>query len=361
MRRSPEILLEAGSREGKGLITKGLGWLAMFLACTLAEGSPGDDFRQRVEALVAPKATKGIFAGVDGWLFLRSEIQGAAGLDFWPPPTPQAADEMTAPLDAGRSDALAAIDDMAAQLRRRALPFLLVLIPPKVQIYPERLFPDIDRAIDLGAGQRRFVDELARRGIAVLDLAPVFRAERQRRPEALYAAQDTHWTPYAARLAARHIAARLHAAGLLPGPGLRLAEETTQRDDCGDLWQKLKAPRPPCAQVTLYSLRLAGSDSLAPTVSRDSPILLLGDSSSVVYHEPHRSGLADHLARQVGQPVDLLGVTAGGANGAREALVRRGDGLAGKKFVVWVVSGRLLYEYPAWKKIELDAGRGIEP
>ena len=47
---------------------------------------------------------------------------------------------------------------------------------------------------------------------------------------------------------------------------------------------------------------------------------------------------------------------AGGANGAREALARRGEGpgsLGGKQVAVWVVSGRLVYECSPWKKVAL--------
>lgn len=330
------------------------------------DGAAIEHFRQQVRDLLAPKATKGVFAGTGGWLFLRSEMQGAAGLGPWIGTRPREAATSGAPveeLDAERSDALAAVEDLAAQLRGHGLPLLFVLIPPKFEIYPDRLLADADaRALGLGEAQRRFLARLAGLGIAVLDLAPLFHAARAGTPpdgEALYAAQDTHWSSLAARLAAGEIAARLRASGFAAGPGLGLVEETTTRDDCGDLWGKLKPPRPPCNPLTLHGLRSPDGGSLAATVDRASPLLLLGDSSSVVYHEPFRAGLADHLANALGQPVDLLGVTAGGANGAREALARRSAtsaGLSGKKFVVWVVSGRLLYEYPAWEKIDVAAG-----
>jgi hypothetical protein len=308
-------------------------------------------FRQGVEELVAPKAWKGVFAGSGPWLFLRSELHGAAGLGPWPPP---GGAEPTAPLDPERSDALAAVDDFAAQLRARGVPLLFVLVPPKIQVYPDRLFPGL-RADRLGLErpQRRFLDQLERRRIAVVDLAPRFRTEADRGSEPLFAAQDSHWTSYAARLAAAAIAEALEALGIEPGGDLGLVEQRSTRDDCGDLWIKLKEPRPPCAPLTLYSVRPAVGDELAPTVSRTSPILLLGDSSALVYHQSERAGLVDHLAREIGRPIDLLGVTAGGANAAREALVRRGDGLDGKRVVVWLVSGRMLYEDPAWRPIPI--------
>jgi hypothetical protein len=352
---------------GKRLIPKRLdgGWrgiaglgLSALLAGVCGTGFADDSaaqferFRQQVQELLAPKATKGVFAGAEGWLFLRSEIQGAAGLGPWPVPSEPPEGLPGERLDAARTDALGAVEDFAAQLRRRGIRLLVVRIPPKFEIYADLLLADADPvALDLGREQRRWLAELERRGISVLDLGPTFQAERRRSSEPLYAAQDTHWSPWAAQLAAREIADRLVRSGVPRGAGLALAAERATRDDCGDLWGKLKPPRPPCVPLTLISQRPKVFGESVATVARTSPILLLGDSSSVVYHDSHRAGLVDHLASSLGQPIDLLGVTAGGANGAREALARRENGLAAKKIVVWVISGRLLYEYPAWVKV----------
>ncbi|MBP9146412.1 MAG: hypothetical protein KBF21_18215 [Thermoanaerobaculia bacterium] len=351
-------------RGGRGLLA-GLGLGALLAGASGAAAAVSADsaaaverFRQQVRELLAPKATKGVFAGRDGWLFLRSEIQGAAGLGPWPVPNESSGKPPDTPLDAERTDALLAVGDFAGQLRRRGLPLLVVRIPPKFEIYADYLLADADPvALDLGHEQRLWLAELERRGIEVLDLGPTFRAERRRSPEPLYAAQDTHWSPWSAQVAAREIATRLVHSGAPRGPGLALTVERSTRDDCGDLWGKLKAPRPPCVPLALYSQRpkvFGASGAGVETVARTSPILLLGDSSSVVYHDAHRAGLVDHLASAMGQPIDLLAVTAGGANGTREALARRENGLAGKKIVVWVISGRLLYEYPAWERIQVS-------
>jgi hypothetical protein len=354
----------AGSGRGFAVLLSAIFALATATGSPARALPPAEDqaalsnrFRARVEELLAPNAKKGVYVGSEGWLFLRTEIQGAAGLSPCPPPGE--GDKAGSPgRTAGEpADALAAIDDFAEQLRRRGIPLLFVLIPPKFDIYPDRLFADFEPlALDLGEGQRHFLAELARRGIPVLDLAPLFRAERAKNTEPLYGAQDTHWTSYAARLAARAIAARLRAMGIASGPGMALEEEATTAEYCGDLREKIKAQRPPCSPLTLHSLRAPGSGQLAGTVARESPILLLGDSSSVIYHEPSRAGLVDHLAVEMGEPIDLLAVMAGGANGAREALARRGEGpgnLGGKKVAIWVVSGRLIYECSPWKKVAL--------
>jgi hypothetical protein len=59
-----------------------------------------------------------------------------------------------------------------------------------------------------------------------------------------------------------------------------------------------------------------------------------------VFHRPdllgEHAGLSDHLAAELGFPVDLVGVMAGGANASRMVLARRRDNLTGKMVVVWV-------------------------
>jgi alginate O-acetyltransferase complex protein AlgJ len=82
-----------------------------------------------------------------------------------------------------------------------------------------------------------------------------------------------------------------------------------------------------------------------PVDWRESPILLLGDSHTLVFHageDMHGTGagLADQLALELGFPVDVVGVRGSGATPARINLLRRKDNLAGKKLVIWCFSAR---------------------
>lgn len=52
------------------------------------------------------------------------------------------------------------------------------------------------------------------------------------------------------------------------------------------------------------------------------------------------AGLADHLAKELGFPVDLVAVRGSGATPSRISLMRRRDDLAGKKVVIWCLSVR---------------------
>jgi alginate O-acetyltransferase complex protein AlgJ len=110
------------------------------------------------------------------------------------------------------------------------------------------------------------------------------------------------------------------------------------------------------------SLQLVGSPDAAgaraPVLpSRESPLLLLGDSHALVFHaggdmHARGAGLADQLALALGFPVDLVAVRGSGATPARISLARRAGGLAGKKLVVWCLAARDLSEAPqGWAKV----------
>jgi alginate O-acetyltransferase complex protein AlgJ len=82
-----------------------------------------------------------------------------------------------------------------------------------------------------------------------------------------------------------------------------------------------------------------------PADWRESPVLLLGDSHTLVFHageDMHGTGagLADQLALELGFPVDVVGVRGSGATPARINLFRRKDNMAGKKLVIWCFSAR---------------------
>jgi alginate O-acetyltransferase complex protein AlgJ len=102
-------------------------------------------------------------------------------------------------------------------------------------------------------------------------------------------------------------------------------------------------PKPAAEKIRLRFV--TDADGAAPTDWRESPIVLLGDSHTLVFHageDMHGTGagLADQLALELGFPVDVVGVRGSGATPARINLLRRKDNLAGKKLVIWCFSAR---------------------
>jgi alginate O-acetyltransferase complex protein AlgJ len=82
----------------------------------------------------------------------------------------------------------------------------------------------------------------------------------------------------------------------------------------------------------------------------------VGDSHLLVFHaggDMHATGagLADRLAQRLGAAVDVVGVRGSGASPSRIALLRRGDGLAGKKAVIWLMTAREFTETQGWRLV----------
>jgi alginate O-acetyltransferase complex protein AlgJ len=92
----------------------------------------------------------------------------------------------------------------------------------------------------------------------------------------------------------------------------------------------------------------------------NSPLLLLGDSHTLIYHDrdflPVRAGLVDQLALQLGFAPDLIGTSGSGATPVRINLYRRSvkdpSYLAKKKVVVWCFAAREFTEATeGWAKV----------
>jgi alginate O-acetyltransferase complex protein AlgJ len=118
--------------------------------------------------------------------------------------------------------------------------------------------------------------------------------------------------------------------------------EWREVDIPGDL-ADLVEPKAGSEKIRLRFVKDA--NGAAPADWRESPVVLLGDSHTLVFHageDMHGSGagLADQLALELGFPVDVVGVRGSGATPARINLLRRKDNLAGKKIVLWCFSER---------------------
>jgi alginate O-acetyltransferase complex protein AlgJ len=109
----------------------------------------------------------------------------------------------------------------------------------------------------------------------------------------------------------------------------------------------------------------AGLEPIQPW--RESPVLLLGDSHGLVFHgggdmHARGAGLADHLAKELGFPVDLVAVRGSGATPARISLMRRRDNLAGKRVVIWCLSAREFTEsVQGWRPLPVIRGASPGP
>src|SRR5262249_9490927 len=108
------------------------------------------------------------------------------------------------------------IADLARQMREHGVEFLCVTFPSRLQLYPELLIdvkPD-EKFAGMVEANTRFLQELNRQGVEVVDLAPAFAAARHVAGDdgdLLYLRSNLHWTPRGAELAAKIVAERVRA------------------------------------------------------------------------------------------------------------------------------------------------------
>ena len=182
---------------------------------------------------------------------------------------------------------------------------------------------------------------------------------RAKQQDAVFCKTDTHWSGLGCVLAAQAIAERIRAKLNGDLPKNEYTSEWTNISIEGDLSGLLGAnfskPGPENIRVRKVLNRATGS-GVAPDAN--SPVLLLGDSFTLVFHDFYgaNAGLIDQLALEVGFAPDLIGTRGSGATPVRISLFRRGakelDYLAKKKIVVWCFASREFTEAAqGWQKL----------
>ncbi|HWN44512.1 MAG TPA: hypothetical protein VNW71_19975, partial [Thermoanaerobaculia bacterium] len=270
-----------------------------------------------------------VVPGRGGWLFYRPAVDSLLGSEV-------------------RSDPRPALLDLHRQLEERGIRMMVLPVPVKAAVHPEKLTPRPVRPPIRNAFWENFVRFLEREGIAVLDLAPAL-------PQFL--ATDTHWTPDGMELAAKALADWIRASVPLQGPEKIWRREEQQVEGLGDLARMLELPAGqrlfPPQRVTVRTV-----PGWRPDPSAE--VLILGDSYANVYSRADLgwgtgAGLAEQLAFHLRRPVDRIAVNAGGAWASRQALARElaagRDRLAGKKVVVVEFSAREL-SVGDWRRID---------
>ena len=156
-------------------------------------------------------------------------------------------------------------------------------------------------------------------------------------------------------LAAQEIARDIHTKFMKLG--IRVETYTPEWKEIsidGDLGAMLdaSAKKPGAEKIFVRQLK----EAVAP--SADSPVLLLGDSHTLVFHDflAEHAGLLDQLAAELGYPPDRIAIRGSGATPVRIDLYRRSikepGYLAKKQVVVWCFTAREFTEAAqGWQKL----------
>jgi hypothetical protein len=293
-----------------------------------------------------------VLMGRNGWLFYKP------GVDY----LVQSSDE--ASQDNGPVAAIAAIVQFRDQLQRQGIKLLVVPVPGKASVYPDRLTGrNASSHSSLRSPTLDVIDRLREQGVETVDLFAVFQRTRETEERevdgAMYLALDTHWSPRGVRIAAEAIAERIHRLEwLAPGEfSYKRNAVETRRD--GDIVRMMQLPKQHrfykpekvrCQQVVRQQ------DSLVYQDQPSSPVLLLGDSFSRIYQsdEPSSAGLIAQLAYELGMPLTSIINDGGASTLVRQNLGRRPELLRGKKLVIWqFVERDIRFGTEGWKSVPI--------
>jgi alginate O-acetyltransferase complex protein AlgJ len=329
--------------------------LVFALSISLVAADPGVGLR---EAAAAKSAETPVVKGSDGWLFLPAELRHVSVGKFWGEDAAKVS-KATKPENA---DPLPAILDFKKQLDAADVELILLPVPSKAFVYPEAL--GVTPAGRADTFHQKFYDELRKNGVTVIDLLPDLFEQRNSVGGLVYCKTDTHWSGAGIRLASAKVAALLTSKPWMKNAAkIKTSTFTRELEITGDL-QRMSGG----AGKELALLRFVGTEASAGVTAvppdRASPVVLLGDSHTLVFHAgadmlASGAGLPDQLLHDLGIPVDLVGVRGSGATPARINFIRRvrGDStyLAGKKVVIWCFTVREFTESQGWSVVPLLA------
>ena len=295
--------------------------------------------------------------GRDGWLFYKPGVEYLT----------QRPD--TLPGNSTAAKALAAIVSFRDQLAARGIRLLVVPAPNKESVYPEKLTRRAERLPGIVCEDTRTVlDGLKRAGVEVADLFELFaKARKDGAGASLFLAQDSHWSPLGARLAADAVARRLLQKGWIRAGDVDYEEQSAPVERTGDILRMLQAPAlerrlgpeaVPCAQVARRDNHQLYRDQSG------SELLVLGDSFLRIYQtdEPGSAGFIAHLARALKRPLVSIVNDGGASTLVRQELCRRSALLANAKVVVWeFVERDILLGTEGWQAVQLPGAPSQEP
>ncbi|HOF87434.1 MAG TPA: hypothetical protein PLZ36_04925 [Armatimonadota bacterium] len=309
------------------------------------------------------------YIGRDGWLYYRPEVEYLTNDAFLNPESLK--QRARSGEDAVQPNPITAIAALHAQLAARGITLVVMPAPVKPSIYPQGLSARYaaGAAPVQNPSYRRFLGEMARRGILVVDVSAALIAAQAATGTPQYLKTDTHWTPAGMALAADTLARELEARKLLPPRApvgyRRLDQRVTNLGDIAEMFklpasQRLLRPE----TVTIHPVRTPDGRPWQPENTAD--VLVLGDSFFNIYslggmRWGEGAGFVEQLSYRLRRPLDKIVINAGGSFAARQELAKRlargQDVLAGKKVVIYEFAMRDLL-VGDWKLIDLPAVKG---
>ena len=291
-----------------------------------------------------------VLVGRDGWLFYTLDVRYL--VEPFPDVTGHARD----------TDPFSAILKFRDQLSSRGIRLLVVPMPGKPSIYPDRL---TQRAVSGGrpfsSPTIQFISRLREAGVEVSNVFETFKEHREgsslSESEPYYLVRDTHWSGRAVIIAAEQVAEQVRRLGWVDPGSTEYDLKPVIAKRRSDIAQMVKVSgieeRFPPEDVLCYQVLQNGKPY------RDdphSPVLVLGDSFLRIYQtdQPTSAGFVAHLAKQLHRPLASIVNDGGASTLVRQQLARQAGLLKGKRLVIWeFVERDIRFGIEGWKDVPL--------
>ncbi|MEM7010285.1 MAG: hypothetical protein AAF585_02275 [Verrucomicrobiota bacterium] len=283
-------------------------------------------------------------SGVDeDWFFLTAELLHVGTGQFW---TKDWAD-----VSENGQDPIPFMVQFQQLLADKNVELLVVPVPAKSTIYPDKLVSDAKPGTPHET--KPFFAKLKDAGLNVLDLEHIFAAERAAGKK-MHCAHDAHFSPYACQVIAKNIIDQVRDKDWFKQQARPKKIQRFGELDLGIVGDLVPEDLTSKVAETL-KVQYCGveGDGKVEPVEPDaaSPILLLGDSHTLVFQEgasrgmhARAAGLLDQLQAETGFACDLVGAKGSGMKTARVNLYRKAAAdpsyWTNKKLVIWCFSVR---------------------
>jgi alginate O-acetyltransferase complex protein AlgJ len=295
--------------------------------------------------------TGGRVTGRDGWFFAAAELLQISRMS-------------------STATATGAIADYAQQLRARNIDLIVVPVPPKAIIYPDKVSRGVKmksrRPVRFDTPLKAGMDELEAKKVKVVDLTPAFLAHREDKEGTVFPRTSNTWSPYGVKIAVEEIAKAVRGSGAgARGSVTGITVEAATLTFTGGLAAGDDKVKPESLPATKIG-RISGDKvrSLAFNTSGGS-LLLMGDENVLAWREAHNPqgaagafcSLAEQLAAELQIIPDVLSNSGDGRNAPRMRILRERTGgrgmLSSTRAVVWVFSALDLTS-KNWHRIPLE-------
>jgi len=297
--------------------------------------------------------TEKVLPGEHDWLFFKPAVDSLTGPPFLDKRVEKQRVLKSASWEqAPTPDPIPAISQFAAALRKADIELILLPIPVKAGVVPERFSRGLrtDHVLH-NSSWPEFLSRLEAHRVRIESIDETLKKNTQP-----FLKTDTHWTWEAMDEVAQGLAEKLQAKAVLTQATFEeKTEKIVHRGDLFHMLPMLSTSRFPKEEIEIHSVRRPNPDH------GNASILLLGDSFSNIFSEASlgwgaHAGLAERLEFHLQAPVKAIIQNNDGAFATRMELIRQisqdPSYLDGVHFLIWEFTEREL-SFGDWRSLDL--------